>query len=233
MTKKRGKQGPKSKVDRRVMSKMFHAGRSGRQIAKHFGVSQALISQYKRQLGIATTKNITLETASEVVRDGLDVISQLTKINMNANELLDLLMRWQRGEPEALQILESQVKMVKVTKLNNETGEIKEGDAEWVREIKFKDPRELALKAMAEIRGQLRLQVDIIQAIYDAKYMKEFQDEVIEAIGTVNKGVRDRIIQKLIERRAIRAVVKLDPVEIPERIESELKVPGVVPKPGD
>ena len=33
----------------------------------------------------------------------------LGKINSYANELLDLLMRWKRGDDEALQILESQV----------------------------------------------------------------------------------------------------------------------------
>jgi len=40
-------------------------------------------------------------------------------------------MRWNRGDEEALQILESQVKMVRIG----------QGEAvEWIKEYKFKDP---------------------------------------------------------------------------------------------
>ena len=52
-------------------------------------------------------------------------------------------------------------------------------DEEEVVEYKLKDPRELALKAMAEIRGQLKLQLEIFQALYDMKAVQEFQQEVL------------------------------------------------------
>ena len=48
-----------------------------------------------------------------------------------------------RGDSEALQILESQVRKVKVR-----------GSEEEIKEYRFKDPRELALKAMQEIQEE-------------------------------------------------------------------------------
>ncbi len=77
-------------------------------------------------------------------------------------------------------------------------------------EFKFKDPRELALKAMAEIRSQLKLQLEIFQCLYDMKAVQEFQDEVLTAIGDVTPDVRKRIIHKLNEKRAIRSVIKFN-----------------------
>lgn len=69
---------------------------------------------------------------------------------------------------------------------------------------------DLKLKIMAEIRGQLRLQLEIFQALYDMKAVQEFQTEVLQTIGEVNQNVRDKIIDKLNQRRAIRRSVKFD-----------------------
>ena len=69
---------------------------------------------------------------------------------------------------------------------------------------------ELKLKVMAEIRNQLRLQLEIFQALYDMKAVQEFQSEVLDTIGKVDKGVRDEIIYRLSEKRAIRNAVKFD-----------------------
>ena len=69
---------------------------------------------------------------------------------------------------------------------------------------------DLKLKAMAEIRNQLRLQLDIFQSLYDMKAVQEFQDEVLTAIGEASPNVRDKIIRSLNEKRAIRSAVKFD-----------------------
>ena len=65
----------------------------------------------------------------------------------------------------------------------------------------------LKIKVMAEIRQQLGLQLQIFQALYDVRAAKEFQDEVIAAIGEADPDVRDRIIRRLNERRAIRSAL--------------------------
>jgi uncharacterized protein YerC len=69
---------------------------------------------------------------------------------------------------------------------------------------------DLKLRAMAEIRNQLRLQLDIFQSLYDMKAVQEFQDEVLTAIGDASPDVRDRIIRSLNEKRAIRSAVKFN-----------------------
>ena len=69
---------------------------------------------------------------------------------------------------------------------------------------------DLKLRAMAEIRNQLRLQLDIFQSLYDMKAVQEFQDEVLTAIGDASSDVRDKIIRSLNEKRAIRSAVKFN-----------------------
>jgi len=189
------------KIDIIKLNKLLKSGKSVKECASFFNVSPSAISQAKKGLSVAVVKNVALENAGRVVDKNLNAIEQLQKINNYANEMLDLLMRWNRGDGEALQVLESQVANKKVR-----VG----GQEEFVREFKFKDPRELALKAMAEIRGQLKLQLEIFQTLYDLKAVEEFQEEVLNAIGEESQDVRARIIKRLCERRAVRAAVKFD-----------------------
>ena len=67
-----------------------------------------------------------------------------------------------------------------------------------------------ALNAMREIRGQLALQMEIFKMLYDMRAVEEFQKEVLTTIGEVSSDVRDRIIQKLKEKRAIRGAISID-----------------------
>lgn len=69
---------------------------------------------------------------------------------------------------------------------------------------------ELKLKVMAEIRGQLRLQLEIFQCLYDMKAVQEFQQEVLSAIGETAPEVRRAIVDKLNKKRAIRSAVKFN-----------------------
>ena len=68
----------------------------------------------------------------------------------------------------------------------------------------------LKLKVMAEIRGQLKLQLEIFQCLYDMKAVQEFQEEVLTAIGEASPDVRNRIILQLDQKRFIRSAIKFD-----------------------
>ena len=190
---------PKPKIDRVKLNQMLRNGKPQNKIAQFFGVTEGAISKAKKELNVAVVKNVALESAHKVVAENLDSIAQLTKINRYANELLDSLMKWNRGDKEALQILESQVRKVKVR-----------GSEQEITEYKFKDPRELALIAMKEIRGQLGLQLDIFKTLYDVQAVAEFQREVLSVIGEVSPDVRDKIIQHLKEKRALRQSVSIN-----------------------
>jgi len=67
---------------------------------------------------------------------------------------------------------------------------------------------ELKLKIMAEIRGQLKLQLEIFQTLYDMKAVQEFQKEVLSAIGEASPEVRNAIVGKLNQKRAIRSFIR-------------------------
>jgi len=131
----------------------------------------------------------------------INVVDQLHKINLAANELLDILLRWNRGDDEALQILESQVRKVRTGK-----GE----KAEEITEYRFRDPRELAFKAMQEIHGQLKLQLEIFQTLYSMQAVRQFETEVLEIIGSVSPEARDEIIHRLIEKNGLRSNLDLN-----------------------
>ena len=187
---------PKPKIDRVKLDQMLRSGKSQKEVAQLFQVSEGAISKAKKELNIAVVRNVSLESAHKIVGRSLDSIGQLQTINSHANWLLDVLMKWNKGDPEALQVLESQVGSKKVRIGDKE---------EFVREFKFKDPRELALHTMQEIRGQLKLQLEIFQTLYDMNEILSFQREVLEVIGDVSKEARDEIVRRLKERRALRS----------------------------
>jgi predicted DNA-binding protein YlxM (UPF0122 family) len=184
------------RIDDFELQKLMDQGLNQVQIAKHFDVSKVAVHKKIKRLVQGKTKVTVLEKAGQIVESKLDAVEQLKKINSYANELLDLLMRWNRGEDEALQIIESQVANKKI-RVGKKT--------EFVKEYKFTDPRQLALRAMGEIREQLRLQMEIFRTLYDMQTVKDFQEEVLDAIGSVSPETKERIIKALKERRAIRS----------------------------
>lgn len=187
------------KISTSELLRRVDAGDAYANIAKDYGITRQAV--YKRVIALRgkTTKAIISGKVGKAVDQKLDAIDQLQKINDNANEILDLLMRWNRGDKLALQILESNVKRVKFGK---------DGEELDVKEVKFKDPRELAIKAMAEIRNQLKLQLEIFQCLYDLKAAEEFQQEVLQSIKEAAPDVQKKIIARLNSRRAIRAAVQ-------------------------
>ncbi len=71
------------------------------------------------------------------------------------------------------------------------------------------EDHDTTLKAMREIRGQLELQLEIFKTLYDIQAVADFQREVLTAIGEVDSGVRNRIINRLKEGRALRQSVDI------------------------
>jgi predicted transcriptional regulator len=185
--------------DRKLVELIDSQKKNQAQAAKALGVSRQAVSKRLQELRGRTTKVVVAKKIEQVVDRKIDAMDQLQKINDDANEILDLLMAWNRGDETALQVLESQVT----------TKKVRVGDQEeFIKEFKFKDPRELALKAMGEIRNQLKLQLEIFQALFSLQAAEEFQTSVLEVIGEVNPDVRNEIIRRINEKRSVRAVVR-------------------------
>jgi uncharacterized radical SAM superfamily protein len=193
----------KSRIDDEQLLQLIRDGNTVTEVARKMGVGNSAVSKRLKRLNVAINRNVAIRAAHKIVDREINALDQLQKINRDANELLDLLMRWNRGEDEALQTLESQVRKIKVR-----------GQEEEITKHKFKDPRELALKAMQEIRGQLKLQLEIFQALFDMQAVQQFQAEVLEVIGGVSTEARDEIIRRLTERNALRSALDLNPAEV-------------------
>jgi hypothetical protein len=178
---------PPRKISDYQLERLIKEGNNVSRIAEIMRVSKGAVSKRIKQLKIGITQNVTLHQAGEIVKKEINAAGQLQKINDHANELLDLLMVCVNGDEAA--------KIEAMAKL----GPAGPGS---------KDPKELALKCMQEIRSQLKLQLEIFQTLYDMQAVAEFQREVLEAIGDADLETRDRIIRNLKERRAIRSTLE-------------------------
>ena len=175
------------KIDKDELYQMLAEGKTVTECANHFDVTTAAISKQKKKLGDLVAQDIQLASAGRFVEEHLNTVAQLRKVNDDANELLDLCMRWIRGDKEAIQVLETQMRRVRVG-----------SKEDFVTEYKFKDPRDVALKAMAEIRGQLRLQNETLALLTHVKTIQEFQQDLIQTL----KGLDEILIEKGINFRA-------------------------------
>ena len=209
----------KRKIDLAKMGKMLLGGKSPRDCMKEFGCSEVAFYKAKKKLSRSVTESIVkvprgpnpLDSQKEREKIGkgvqgqeettrFNVIKQLEHINLYANEILDLMMAWNRGDETAIQVLESQIT----------TKKIRVGDEErFIEEAKFKDPRELALKAMAEIRGQINLQFEISKQLYNISEIKKYQEIVIEIFGELDPDAKRKFIQRLREHRSLRGLTDL------------------------
>jgi len=86
-----------AKIDKVKLSQMLRSGKTQRQCAKVFGVTEGAISQAKKELNIAVIKSVALESAHRVVKHHLDAVGQLAKINQKANLILDEMMKTMQG----------------------------------------------------------------------------------------------------------------------------------------
>jgi len=193
---------PKPKIDRVKLSQLLKQGKTQREVAQVFGVSEGAISKAKKELNISVVKSVALESAHKVVDKNLDAIDQLQRVNQVANQLLDELT----GED---QVIDRMVKAVEVS-LEYEGDPISQ--KKYIRQVilRVNQDKNTALKACAEIRGQLNLQLDIFKTLYDMQAVAEFQKEVLTAIGEEAPNVRNRIIQRLKESRSLRSAVSIN-----------------------
>ena len=185
------------KIDFNVLNRLVTEGKSTTDIAKYFSCTPGAVSQAKKKLKISVVKNVVLESAHKVVDKNLDAIGQLQKINKAANQLLDELM----GKEKVVQELATVV-----NKINEGNPDVKE-ITKLVKQI-ISD-KYTALQACKEIRGQLSLQLEIFKALHDAEAVAEFQQEVLSTIAEVSPKVRNDIIKRLKERRALRSSVSI------------------------
>jgi hypothetical protein len=80
---------PKPKIDRVKLNQMLMSGKPQKEIAQFFGVSAGAISKAKQELNIEVRRDIAARSAPHVLNRNLNLMDQLTRINTEANRLLD------------------------------------------------------------------------------------------------------------------------------------------------
>ena len=218
------------KFDRVRMIKLLNKGMGEGEVAKELGVSVSAISHSKKELGISSTKVIQLERAAEITSKHIDATGQLGGINEKANRLLDKLDKEIGGEGRCEANKEGfcdspQVEiLVDALKEIAENGDSASDTAEKALEDALQstispDPkgkhvhekRELMLKTMAEIRGQVKAYTDLLQQLFDIKAAAVFQEAVLTSIGEEAPDVRKRIVERLQRDQALRKSVTIGP----------------------
>ena len=157
-----------------------------------------------QQLRDAHKKGLsTTEIARELGVSQPAVAKRLKKLRLNITKAVV-------GPKAAEKIVKKELNAIEqIKKINDKANEIldkltqKSGDEE---ENNY-EREKVAQKYMQEIRGQLKLQLEMMESLHDMKAVHEFQKEVLDTIGEVAPDVRDRIIQNLIKKRAIRSAV--------------------------
>lgn len=190
---------PKPKIDRVKLNQMLRDGKPQITIAQYFGVTEGAISKAKKELNIAVVKNTALETAHQIVQKELDVVDQLYKSNKRINEIAEDLMAKIRGEKTLTPDLRGN-----------------------------KDIRIILKEFEEERRKQLNFQMEIFKTLSDFKLISEFQKEVLDVVGNANKcpkcgeeiqcakcgakiDLREEIVSKLKEAKALRTSVQIRP----------------------
>jgi len=80
---------PRSKIDIRKLDRMLRSGKSQKECAQVFGVTEAAVSKSKKKLKNTIVRTASLEKANEVMESHLDMAGQLQKINHAINDELD------------------------------------------------------------------------------------------------------------------------------------------------
>ena len=184
------------KIDR-----LLAQGKSKAEVARICGVTRSAVTNRLRRRNLQKVRSyVTQQATDSSVAKSLNAVQQLEKINQYANEILDLVMRWIRGDDEAIRTLEVQVQELSRKKKGGKIGK------EILKDLKkFKNPHEVALRAMGEIREQINLQLQIMKTLYSFQAIEEFQRIVLDAIKSIDPGLRDRIVQELVRQRLLRS----------------------------
>jgi DNA-binding transcriptional regulator GbsR (MarR family) len=103
--------------------------------------------------------------------------------------------------------LDAMGQLSKVNDLINRELDYIEEHIETASDKERKSFQDQKLKHVAEIRKQLGLFLKIAETLYNAEEVAKFQQTVLEEIGHAAPEIRDRILQRLNERRVIRSTL--------------------------
>ena len=163
-------------------------------------------------------KKISIIQLEQLVREGNGVSQIAKKLNVTKSAVSKALKKLNvavskdvalRSAPEVVEKkLDAMAQLININELiNNELNYIEEN----IKTASTKERKELQdqkLKHVAEVRKQLGLLLNIAQTFYSVEEIKQFQEIVIKAIGSVSPELRKEIMHALYQQRAIKSTVE-------------------------
>ena len=184
-------------IDKKKLPGLIKSGKTQKQIADIYGVTEASVSIAVKQLKIATGKAITLEVGHKVVRENLNILDQLVDINKVTRKIIDELT----GEDH---IIDDMVKAVQAV-IDYEAEPTKDRE-KYLKAIikKIIGEKNTVLKACDQNLKQLDFQVELIKTMYDLTEIEEFRRELIQILKETSPKLRNEFIRRLKQKKAAR-----------------------------
>jgi len=186
------------KVDLKQMEQMLRSGMKNKEVAEFFNVTPGAISQHSRKMKNYIVRSMALEKAHEVTAQ-------------HSRKMKNYIVRSMALE-KAHEVTASHIDVVNQLQLindsiNHELGKAKEeaDNTKGSSRIPF---QRVIIELSAEVRRQLDSQVKIFELWHDTKVIHEFHEEILNILEEVKPGLRNEIIGRLKQRRAIRSTVK-------------------------
>jgi ABC-type dipeptide/oligopeptide/nickel transport system ATPase component len=195
-----------NKVDLVKLAHLLRTGVSSTECAKQFGVSVGAITQHKKKL-LAAAGTLPDVVNSGLDTDSIDAMQQLTNLNKTIVTILARLERLVAREEIRTEALDTlQVELAK-TPNNVDAQDI--FDKIWGNNLKSILAIQMnAINGSAEIRKQIELALKMAETIYNVQNVQEFQADILSVIQDVSPEARDKIIDKLRKRRAVRGLIR-------------------------
>ena len=197
------------KIDKVRLLQMIQDKVQTKDQAAAFGVSvPALLKTRKRMLKKMAEFSDPSENRGDLDGGGsIDAMKQLKDINQTIINELERCKRFIDKEDKGLLELEKLEVEVKMNPSNTALAKrLKEESGLTYNGILKIQANVLAIAG--EVRKQVELQLKIAETLYSVTMMAEFQEEVVAVLKDVSPEVRDLVVKKLRERRALRGVLK-------------------------
>jgi hypothetical protein len=204
-------------------------------IAREFGCSRSAVTQRVKRLDLTTASATHApEESRRYVKNSIDAMEQLTRGLGRVNLLMDACHAWLQDahDPDKYDLGPRSGEIDITYEVEKDTGDrlvilkrkktlaelmwcLKDGrDEDGARfvgvqkgEYRTADPRELTLKTVAEGRMIVGAAADLAKMLADSQRIQDFQDALLEAIGSVAPDVARHIAEAVRRKLVLRAAL--------------------------
>ena len=198
-------------VDDVTLMRLRDEGKTYAEIGRIFNCSTPTLLRRSANLKRRMEALPELFKKSELSKDNIDGINQLSKINQTIMDELERAKRLILREDDAVkerEALEDQIK--------NNRGPLDGKLVELLKEkvhVSFNNILKIQsniISISAEVRKQIELQLKIAETLYNATAMAQFQETILDVIGKIHPSARDAVVLGLKEFRKLQGLIKFN-----------------------